>query len=61
MSEPWHECYFNKFSPTKPQCPKEGKYRRGHTGNFTDNWTWCEEHKGREGAVPIRKERVRCF
>jgi hypothetical protein len=41
------ECYYNKFSDN--QCQNQAKWIGCNTGNFTDSWTWCDEHKPQDG------------
>ena len=38
------ECYHNKFNPSKPQCRNEAIWQGANTGNWTDLWTWCNDH-----------------
>jgi hypothetical protein len=51
------ECYYNKFHPTKPQCPETDVYLSPNmTGTFVDDWTWCAKHlPPRRLDVPERR------
>lgn len=39
----YHECYQNKYGD-KPQCGAVARWRGKGAGNFTDGWTWCDDH-----------------
>ncbi|MFH1954479.1 MAG: hypothetical protein ABIL06_23040 [Pseudomonadota bacterium] len=38
------QCCANKFHPTKSRCQNLAKWKGKGTGNFTDEWKWCDEH-----------------
>ena len=56
------ECCSNKFNldPSRPQCPRPAVWRGAGTGNFTDTWTWCDEHapdpRWRGRVFPTKEE-----
>lgn len=39
----YFECYHNKYGDAS-QCPRVAHWRSKGAGNFTDGWTWCDEH-----------------
>lgn len=41
------KCYRDKFHPTRTRCARPATWRSSGTGNFTDSWTWCDEHAPR--------------
>ena len=44
-----HQCYANRSHPTLPRCPNTARWIGTGTGNLTDDWTWCDEHKPPDG------------
>ena len=37
-------CFENRYHPTKTRCPKRAKWKGKGTGNYTDEWQWCDDH-----------------
>ena len=40
----YFECFHNKYSDKNQQCGALARWRSICAGNFTDGWTWCDEH-----------------
>lgn len=48
-------CYYNRFHGTP--CGKPATWYSNVASNFTDDWTWCDEHIGLV-SPPETKRRI---